>query len=132
MNNLKPNFNTSVKNSERNVSTLSVNKTSAKFYTKKSSMKMMSSPRISTNSKVTFMSTKKRNVAETEFSNNWKKVFVEIYQKLSHLNSYATINNLAMQKILKKFIKEHFELKDNVVDKNFKEMINNSNFNTRT
>lgn len=38
--------------------------------------------------------------------------------QLKWLNSYATINNLAMQKILKKFTKEHFELKDNVADKN--------------
>jgi len=28
------------------------------------------------------------------------------------------INHLAMQKILKKFVKVHFDLKDNVIDKN--------------
>jgi len=50
-------------------------------------------------------------------------VFIGIYQHLKWLNSYATINHIAMHKILKKFLKEYFENKDNVIDKNLKEFI---------
>ena len=36
-----------------------------------------------------------------------------------------------MQKILKKFVKEHFELKDNVIDKNLLAFINRKDFSHR-
>lgn len=54
---------------------------------------------------------------EFEFATNWRRVFMNIYQHLKWLNAYALINYIAMQKILKKFVKTHFDLKDNVVDK---------------
>jgi len=41
-----------------------------------------------------------------------------IYQHLKWLNVFAVINELAMQKILKKCIKEFFQIKDNVINKN--------------
>jgi len=41
-----------------------------------------------------------------------------IYQHLKWLNAFAVINELAMQKILKKCIKEFFQIKDNVINKN--------------
>jgi len=47
------------------------------------------------------------------------------------LNAYAVINELAMQKILKKFVKEHFELKDNVIDKNLTAFIKSKEFANR-
>ena len=53
---------------------------------------------------------------ELEIATNWQRVFIDIYQQLKWLNSFATINELAVKKILKKFIKEHFELKDNVLN----------------
>lgn len=65
---------------------------------------------------------------ELEFATNWRRVFIEIYQQFKWLNSFATINNLAMQKILKKFMKEHFEMKDNVVDKKIKDFISEKEF----
>ena len=34
------------------------------------------------------------------------------------INTLAIINEIAANKILKKYIKEHFKIKDNVVDKN--------------
>ena len=34
------------------------------------------------------------------------------------INTFAIINEIAANKILKKYIKEHFKIKDNVVDKN--------------
>jgi hypothetical protein len=36
------------------------------------------------------------------------RVFVTLYQNLKWLNAYAEINELAMQKIIKKFKKEMF------------------------
>lgn len=60
---------------------------------------------------------------ELEYATNWRRVFIGIYQHLKWLNSFATINHIAMHKILKKFTKEYFENKDNVIDKNLKEFI---------
>lgn len=56
---------------------------------------------------------------------------MEMYQQLKWLNSYAVINELAMQKILKKFTKEHFEIKDNVIDKNLNLFIKSKEFANR-
>ena len=36
-----------------------------------------------------------------------------------------------MHKILKKFLKEHFESKDNVIDKNLREFIDSKGYNHR-
>ena len=54
-----------------------------------------------------------------------------MYQQLKWLNAFAVINELAMQKILKKFVKEHFDLKDNVIDKNLTEFIKSKSFANR-
>lgn len=54
---------------------------------------------------------------EHEFATNWNRVFMDIYTQLKWLNSYAVINELAIKKILKKFMKEHFELKDNIINR---------------
>lgn len=58
-------------------------------------------------------------------------MFIDLYQQLKWLNAYSVINGLAMQKILKKFIKENFEIKDNVIDKNIKEMLAQLSFSKR-
>lgn len=68
---------------------------------------------------------------ELEIATNWRRVFIDIYRQLKWINSFATINNLAMEKILKKYLKEHFELKDNVVDKNIREFITQKDFTTK-
>lgn len=65
---------------------------------------------------------------ELELATNWTRVFNNVYQNLKWLNAYATINQIAMQKILKKFVKEHFQLKDNVIDKNLLAFINQKDF----
>ena len=54
---------------------------------------------------------------EFEFATNWRRVFMNIYQHLKWLNAFAEINYIAMQTIIKKFIKEHFEINDNMIDK---------------
>jgi len=65
---------------------------------------------------------------ELEFATNWRRVFIELYQHMKWLNAYSVINEIAMQKILKKFVKEHFEIKDNVIDKNLTEFIKSRQF----
>ena len=39
------------------------------------------------------------------------------------LNAYSQINYIAANKILKKFMKEYFEIKDNVIDKKLKAFV---------
>lgn len=34
------------------------------------------------------------------------------------INTFAIINEMAANKILKKYFKEHFKIKDNIIDKN--------------
>ena len=46
---------------------------------------------------------------ELDFATNWKRGFLDLYKHLKWLNAFAQINELAAQKILKKFTKEHFE-----------------------
>ena len=58
----------------------------------------------------------KRVKDEMEYATNWQRVFISIYQNLKWLNAYAIINRIAMTKIIKKFIKNHFEIKDNVIN----------------
>ena len=41
------------------------------------------------------------------------------------------INHVAMQKILKKFVKEHFEFKDNIIEKTLVQYINKKPFSSR-
>ena len=68
---------------------------------------------------------------ELEFATNWRRVFYEIYQNVKWLNAYAMINHVAMQKILKKFVKEHFEHKDNIIEKTIIQYINKKPFSHR-
>ena len=49
---------------------------------------------------------------------NWKRAFEKVYTQIKWLNAYAIINNIAAQKILKKFTKNTFNMKDNILDKN--------------
>jgi hypothetical protein len=48
------------------------------------------------------------------------------------LNAFAIINEIAAHKILKKFMKEHFNVKDNIVDKIVKKMLEDFQFVKRT
>ena len=69
---------------------------------------------------------------EFEYATNWMRVFVTLYQNLKWLNAYAEINELAMQKIVKKFKKEMFMSKkaDVLVD-DLKEFISQKKFSKR-
>ena len=54
---------------------------------------------------------------QLEFATNWRRVFMEIYQRFKWLSSYKEINEIAMQRILVKFAREYFELEDNIIEK---------------
>ena len=59
---------------------------------------------------------------------NWKRVFEQIWQQIRWLISYGQINELALRKIMKKFVKNYFVLKDNTINKKLGEEINNMSF----
>jgi len=86
----------------------------------------------SVNTKIANQNSNKQNIKrskdEFEFATNWSRVFMNTYQHLKWLNAYAMINHLATQKILKKFVKVHFDLKDNVIDKNLMAYIDAKTF----
>ena len=65
------------------------------------------------------------------FATNWTRAFKKIYQQIKWLNAYAIINEIAAHKILKKFMKEHFKVKDNILDKNVRVMLKNIEFCNR-
>jgi hypothetical protein len=65
---------------------------------------------------------------ELEYATNWRRAFTNLYTHLKWLNAYAKINNIALLKIQKKFMKTFFQLKDNVLDKKLAIVINSQTF----
>ena len=55
---------------------------------------------------------------ELDFATNWSRAFQKVYREIKWLNAYTIINEIAAQKIIKKFTKEFFVTKDNIIDKN--------------
>ena len=53
---------------------------------------------------------------EFEHMVNWKRVFEHIWMQIRWLNSYGHINELALRKIMKKFVKNFFAIKDNTIN----------------
>lgn len=68
---------------------------------------------------------------ELEFATNWKRSFLDLYKQLKWLNAYAQLNEVACAKILKKFMKNTFEIKDNIIDKNLSDYMKQSKFSNR-
>lgn len=64
------------------------------------------------------LSNNKKGQAKDEFDHmiNWKRVFEQIWQQIRWLISFAQINELALKKIMKKFIKNHFAIKENTIN----------------
>ena len=73
----------------------------------------------------------KNSKDELEFATNWRRGFLDLYKHFKWLNAYALINELAMQKILKKFMKNYFENKDNIIDKNLTQLIKSKRLSHR-
>lgn len=59
---------------------------------------------------------------------NWKRVFEQIWQQIRWLISYGQINELALRKIMKKFAKNFFMIKDNTVNGKLSQIINEMTF----
>ena len=59
---------------------------------------------------------------------NWKRVFEQIWQQIRWLISYGQINELALRKIMKKFAKNFFMIKDNTLNKKLGSIINDMTF----
>lgn len=59
---------------------------------------------------------------------NWKRVFEQIWQQIRWLISYGQINELALRKIMKKFAKNFFMIKDNTVNGKLSQIINEMSF----
>ena len=76
------------------------------------------------------MKVQKKSDIKDEFEQmiNWKRVFEQIWQQIRWMISYGQINELALRKIMKKFIKNHFAIKDNTINKKLSEEINSMSF----
>lgn len=59
---------------------------------------------------------------------NWKRVFENIWQQIRWLISYGQINELALRKIMKKFVKNFFLIKNNTLTKKLSSIIDESSF----
>ena len=59
---------------------------------------------------------------------NWKRVFDQNWLQIRWLISFGQINELALRKIMKKFLKNFLMLKDNTLDKKLVSIINNMTF----
>jgi len=55
---------------------------------------------------------------EFQIATNWRRIFSDLYRKMKWLNAYAEINMMAIKKIMQEFMEVHFDLKDNVINKN--------------
>jgi hypothetical protein len=62
---------------------------------------------------------------------NWKRVFIDLYRNLEWLNSFAELNELAMHKISKKFIKNYFSETDIQFKQDLKECIKKKQISNR-
>ena len=59
---------------------------------------------------------------------NWKRVFEQIWQQIRWLISYGQINELALRKIMKKFVKNFFVIKDNTINKKLLTVVEEMSF----
>ena len=73
-----------------------------------------------------------RDAIKDEFEHmvNWKRVFENIWTQIKWLNSFSHINELALRKILKKFMKNFFAIKDNTLNKKLGDIIDSKTFKT--
>ena len=60
---------------------------------------------------------------EFEHMTNWRRVFEQIWTQIRWLQSYGQINELALKKILKKYMKNFYAIKDNTINKKLQQII---------
>jgi len=85
---------------------------------------------ISENMKSKKIKVAKKTDIKDEFEQmvNWKRVFEQIWQQIRWLISYGQINELALRKIMKKFAKNFFALRNNTINKKLSSEINEMSF----
>lgn len=71
---------------------------------------------------------KEDNTDDLMFATNWTRAFKIHEQFIKWLNAYAIINEIAAGKILKKFMKSQFHIRDNLLDKIINEQIKEYEF----
>lgn len=59
---------------------------------------------------------------------NWKRVFEQIWQQIRWLISYGQINELALKKIMKKYTKNFYAIKDNTLKTRVHQIIESKKF----
>ena len=62
---------------------------------------------------------------------NWQRVFESIWMQIRWLRSFNQINELALKKILKKFMKNYFKIKDNTIKKKLEQIVESKEFNRK-
>ncbi len=60
---------------------------------------------------------------EFEHMTNWSRIFESLYTRIKWLKTYNSINQMATLKILKKFMKNYFSIKENHLSKQLREYI---------
>ena len=65
---------------------------------------------------------------ELEYATNWRRAFNRIFTHLKWLNSFAKINYIAAITVLNKFMRTHFLVKDNILDKKITALIETKQF----
>ena len=74
------------------------------------------------------LKSKSELIDEFEHMSSWRRVFEQIWMQIRWLNSYGHINELGLRKIMKKFAKNFFAIKDNTINKKLSEIIQSKTF----
>ena len=68
------------------------------------------------------------HVDDLSFATNWTRAFKKTHAYYRWLNAFGIINEIAATKIFKKSLKEHFEIKDNIIDKDMMNLFSKYEF----
>lgn len=60
---------------------------------------------------------------------NWSRIFEQLYSKIKWLKSYGNINHFALTRLLQKFMKMHFKIEKNTLNRTIQNYIDTKIFN---
>lgn len=60
---------------------------------------------------------------------NWSRIFEQMYLRIQWLKAFSTINRMAAHRIVNKFIKVNFRIRNNTLDKQLANYIDRMPFN---
>ena len=69
---------------------------------------------------------------EFEHMTNWARIFEALYTRIKWLKTFSSINHVATYKIIKKFTKNYFSIKDNTLEKQLKQYVQELPFRKST